>query len=180
MKLLSIVEWAKGAEIYVFCGFFASMLVVSVFGIMLFIDVYYTNKEQKTLTTSKRETNTKTGWKFFVLAFMFFTHNATAQITIPKAGDGWDLKVDSALLLIAKMDSDKYIRLIDVCDRVDFWISNYSSNSVTHDGNTIYIAIDDMKLNSINNIACILVHESMHLYYTLHPLNQSENEESNP
>jgi hypothetical protein len=112
-----------------------------------------------------------------ITTLLCLLHNVNAQISVPKAGDAWDLKVDSALLLIAKTDSDKYIRLIDVCDRVDFWISNYSSNSVSHDGNTIYISVDDMKLNSINNIACILVHESMHLYYTLHPLNQSENEE---
>lgn len=177
MTLLSIVEWAKGAEMYVFCGFFSSILLVCIFGMMLFIDVHYTNKEQKMLTTSKRETVFKSKWKFFLIGLFCVSQNVNAQIRVPKAGDAWDLKVDSALLLIAKTDSDKYIRLIDVCNGVDFWISNYSSNNVTHDGNTIYIAVEDMKLNSINNIACILVHESMHLYYTLHPSNQSENEE---
>lgn len=94
-----------------------------------------------------------------------------------KAGDGWDLKVDTALALIAQTDINVYTRVVDVCDIIDFWISPYSSNNISQDGNVIYIAVGDMKLNSASNLACIIVHESLHLYYSLHPVTQSQDEE---
>ena len=109
--------------------------------------------------------------------FLFLSIPCFSQIKIMKAGDGWDLRIDSALALIAQTDVNTYIRVIDVVDIVDFWISPYSSNNVSQDGNTIYISTGDAKMNSIANLACVLVHESLHLNYLLHPIAQTPDEE---
>ena len=109
--------------------------------------------------------------------FLFLSIPCFSQIKIMKAGDGWDLRVDSALALIAKTDVNTYIRVIDVVEIIDFWISPYSSNNVSQDGNIIYISTGDVKMNSIANLACVLVHESLHLNYLLHPIEQTADEE---
>ena len=109
--------------------------------------------------------------------FLILSIPCSSQIKVMKAGDGWDLRVDSALALIAQTDVNTYIRVIDVVDIVDFWISPYSSNNVSQDGNTIYISTGDAKMNSIANLACVLVHESLHLNYLLHPIAQTPDEE---
>jgi hypothetical protein len=86
-----------------------------------------------------------------------------AQIKVDKAGDGWDLKVDSSLNLIKQYDSAKYKLLLDVCNRIEFWNGSYSTN----DGEKIIvICAKDVKLGSINNLAAVAVHESLHLYYS--------------
>lgn len=86
-----------------------------------------------------------------------------SQIKIDKAGDGWDLKVDSALQIIQQYDSAKYNLLTGACNRVEFWNGSYSTN----DGNSvIVVSVGDVKLNSINNLAAVIVHESLHLYFT--------------
>jgi hypothetical protein len=96
--------------------------------------------------------------------FLFLAVPCFSQIKIDKAGDGWDLKVDSAIQLIKQVDIDKYKLLDTNCSQVSFMISPYSSCSLENGQGHIYIAVDDLKLNSINNIAVVLVHESLHLY----------------
>jgi len=88
-----------------------------------------------------------------------------SQIVIDKAGDGWDSKIDSALQLIKKTDIKKYQLLDSVCGKVEFWSSGFSSNEGKY-GNkgVILVAVKDVKLNSINNLAVVLVHESLHLH----------------
>ena len=95
---------------------------------------------------------------------LFLAVPCFAQIKIDKAGDGWDLKVDSAIQLIKIVDIDKYKLLDTNCSQISFMISPYSSCELENGKGHIYIAVDDIKLNSINNIAVVLVHESMHLY----------------
>jgi len=95
-------------------------------------------------------------------------------IYVSKAGDGWDLKVDSAITLIKNIDSVKYSRLLRVCTNVDFWAGKFSSN----DGDkTILVSVNDVKLNSVNNLAAILIHESMHLYISQNNIQLTLNEE---
>ena len=87
--------------------------------------------------------------------------NSYSQISIDKAGDGWHLKIDSALTLISQYDSAKFELLNDVCSKIEFWNGSYSTN----DGDTvIVVAVNDVKLGSINNLALVLIHESLHLY----------------
>lgn len=88
-----------------------------------------------------------------------------AQIEVSKVGDGWDKKVDSALMLIKKTDIEKYQLIDSVCEKVDFWISGFSSNEGSYGTKgTILISVKDVQLNSINNLAVVLVHESLHLH----------------
>ena len=104
--------------------------------------------------------------KGLFLTWMLFVANlAFGQIKIDKAGNGWDLKIDSALQLIKKVDIEKYQLIDSVCDRVEFWSSGFSSNEGSYGGKgTILVAIKDVQLNSINNLAVVLVHESLHLH----------------
>jgi hypothetical protein len=96
---------------------------------------------------------------------LFITNLAFGQIKIDKAGNGWDLKIDSALQLIKEVDIEKYQLIDSVCGRVEFWSSGFSSNEGSY-GNkgTILVAVKDVQLNSINNLAVVLVHESLHLH----------------
>lgn len=89
-----------------------------------------------------------------------------AQINIHKAGDGWHLKVDSAIQLIKETDYEKAIVLDSVCKKIEFWQGSFSTNEGSY-GNkgTILISVKDVKLNSINNLAAVLVHESLHLLF---------------
>ena len=104
--------------------------------------------------------------KGLLLICLFFINNlAYSQIKVDKAGDGWQLKIDSALQLIKKVDIEKYQLIDSVCERVEFWTSGFSSNEGSY-GNkgTILVAVKDVQLNSINNLAVVLVHESLHLH----------------
>ena len=101
----------------------------------------------------------------FLTGMLFIANLTFGQIKIDKAGNGWDLKIDSALQLIKKVDIEKYQLIDSVCERVEFWASGFSSNEGSY-GNkgTILVAVKDVQLNSINNLAVVLVHESLHLH----------------
>lgn len=104
--------------------------------------------------------------KLYLLILFLLPNILLSQIIIDKAGDGWDLKVDSALQLIKKTDLPKYQLLNDVCTSVGFWMNDFSSCNLSKDSiGEIYISVKDIKLNSINNLAAVLVHESLHLYF---------------
>lgn len=104
--------------------------------------------------------------RLLILTYLLFITNLSfGQIKIDKAGDGWDQKIDSALQLIKKTDPEKYQLIDRVCERVEFWSSGFSSNEGSYGKKgTILVAIKDVQLNSINNLAVVLVHESLHLH----------------
>ena len=103
--------------------------------------------------------------KSLLLILLTLPNFLFSQIKIDKAGDGWDLKVDSALQLIKRTDIEKYRLLDSVCGKVEFWSSGFSSNEGKYgEKGIILVAVKDVKLNSINNLAVVLVHESLHLH----------------
>ena len=108
-------------------------------------------------------------WKMSKILFIFlflFPLYSYSQIKVDKAGDGWDLKIDSALSLIRTVDLQKYELLDSVCQEISFWVSDFSSNELSKEGiGRIYVATGDVKLGSINNLAVVLVHESLHLLF---------------
>lgn len=111
----------------------------------------------------------------FLLLFYLFSTTCFGQIVVDKAGDGWDLRVDSALNLIKINDPSKYTLLKNYCNKIEFWNGCYSTN----DGiKSIIISTGDIKLGSVNNLAAVVIHESLHLYYsnTLHTLDVQEEE----
>ena len=99
---------------------------------------------------------------FFLLLFVVLFTPIHSQVKIDDVGDGWKLRVDSAVALIRNTDSDKYGLLIKVCDHVSYWNGGFST---IEDSSTILITQKDMLYGSINNIAAIIIHESKHLYY---------------
>ena len=113
---------------------------------------------------------------FLLLLLMPFT--SSGQIRIDKAGDGWDLKIDSALTVIKQTDSQKFQLLDSVCQEVSFWISDFSSNELVENKGRIYVSVKDVKLG-INNLACVLVHESLHLYFLRKGVQMTPAEEEN-
>lgn len=88
--------------------------------------------------------------------------NTSAQIKVADVGDGWKNKVDSALELIKTYDPQKYTILTTYCDHVGYWNGSFST---TEGSSTIMISTREMRAGNVNNIAAILVHESLHLYY---------------
>ena len=101
--------------------------------------------------------------KYFVVLFLvLFNYNVVGQIKVDNVGDGWVEKVNQAITLIKKVDSEKYDKLIEVCDHITFWNGKFST---TEDNHTIMISQTDIMNGSINNVAAVLVHESRHLYF---------------
>jgi len=115
--------------------------------------------------------------RLFYSLLLLLTIPCYGQPIISKAGDSWDLKIDSAIQLIKEYDFEKYHTFTEVCQRIDFWKSSFSSTSIVEGHYTILVADADVKLNSINNLAAVLVHESLHLLIAMQDLNISEREE---
>jgi len=96
-----------------------------------------------------------------ILFFIFITGSLFSQITIDDVGDGWKSKVESALELIKITSPDHFAEVQRNCSRITFWIGNFST---TTDSSTVMICRKDININSINNLACVIIHESHHLY----------------
>jgi hypothetical protein len=108
------------------------------------------------------------------IILLLLSFNCYSQIKIDDVGDGWKSKVDSALVLIKTYDSFSYSIVTDHCNHITFWLNNFSS---TQDPSTILIATKDMKIESINNLACLIVHEAHHLRFRHYGVIMTESEE---
>jgi len=105
---------------------------------------------------------------------LFFANTTFAQIKVVDAGDDWKEKVDSAIQLIKETDSVSYKILVENCKSVEYTLGNFST---TYPPYAIAISVKDLKINSVNNIACVLVHESYHLYLFNHGIVLEPNRE---
>jgi hypothetical protein len=76
-----------------------------------------------------------------LLLFVTLFSPIYSQIKIDDIGDGWKLRVDSALTLIKNTDSDKYELLSEVCNHISFWNGGFST---VEDTSTILITQRDM------------------------------------
>ncbi len=95
-----------------------------------------------------------------ILFFIFLSNSLFSQITIDDVGDGWKSKVDSALSLIERTSPEHWSEVELYCKHITFWIGDFST---TIDSSTIMISRKDININSINNLACLIIHESHHL-----------------
>lgn len=109
-----------------------------------------------------------------VLIFTLLTLPVFSQIRVDDVGDGWKLKIDSALTLIKKTDPDVYKQVISNCNYITYWMGNFSS---TQDSSTILISTKDMNIGSVNNLACVIVHESHHLFIKRSKIKMTPNKE---
>jgi hypothetical protein len=113
--------------------------------------------------------NALIGILFFLLPYVSF-----GQIKVDDVGDGWKGKIDSALTLIKEYDSISYKHVMENCDHITYWLGSHSTSQYP---SSVVIAVQDMKINSINNIACIIVHETVHLKLHAKEVNISGNRE---
>jgi hypothetical protein len=112
----------------------------------------------------------------FLISYVLFL-DTDKPIHISKVGDNWNQKVDSAILLIKLTDKNKYEELVNNCDTIDFSFMDFSTTELPR---TIVISNKDINLNSINNLAAVLVHESHHLYlYNTNNKSSADEEELN-
>jgi hypothetical protein len=96
-----------------------------------------------------------------VVFFLFLTQTLFSQILVDDVGDGWKSQVDSALMLIEKTSPQHWDEVKKYCTHITYWLGDFST---TTDSSTVMISTKDMKLNSVNNLACIIIHEVHHLY----------------
>ena len=100
---------------------------------------------------------------FLTLILLAATSVSHAQIHIDQAGDDWRAKADSAISLIKTAPAFYYKGLLSVCDSISFFNASFSSceGSLNQKG-TIFVSANDVRLG-VQNIAAVLVHESLHL-----------------
>lgn len=84
-----------------------------------------------------------------------------AQVKVPNVGPGWKAKVDSALTLIRTYDCNKYELVTEYCYEIEYWVGSFA----TTDTHSILIPTQELQNGSVNDIAAIIVHESLHLYF---------------
>ena len=97
-----------------------------------------------------------------LLIFLTLSTYSISQIKITDVGDGWKGKVEQALDTIQKYDIEKYYLIMETCKVVAFWNGGFST---TESDSIITIPSKEMNNGNIYNIAAILVHESLHLYF---------------
>lgn len=108
----------------------------------------------------------------FILYFFCF-HKCFGQIEIDGGFSEWENLVKKSIELVKQTDSSYHQTLVKNCKRISFWNGLYS----TTEDKSIVISILDLKSESANNIACVLVHESKHLELVqTKSLTQSEEE----
>ena len=108
----------------------------------------------------------------FILYFFCF-HKCFGQIEIDGGFSEWENLVKKSIELVKQTDSSYHQTLVKNCKRISFWNGIYS----TTEDKSIVISILDLKSESANNIACVLVHESKHLeLIQTKSLTQSEEE----
>jgi hypothetical protein len=105
---------------------------------------------------------------------IFFPLILSAQIKIDDVGDGWKNKVEQALDTVQKYDPEKYTLLMENCEHISYSLLPFST---TESGNTILISQKEILKGNIDDIAAILVHESLHLYLLKNHIKMAFNEE---
>ena len=98
--------------------------------------------------------------KWLLPLLLVLSQNCYAQIKVPDVGDGWKGKILLAIDKIHDCDSSKYTTLLSVCNEVEFWTGSFA----TIDKQSILIPTAELKAGIINDLAAILIHESMHLH----------------
>lgn len=105
-------------------------------------------------------------WIIFAIALIFNLNYTHAQIVVDKGGDNWAVKVDSALAIIKKTSPVHWKMVEESCNQISMWNGKVSTTQPGKgsEKGTIVISRNDFNLNSINNIAAVIVHESKHLW----------------
>jgi hypothetical protein len=105
---------------------------------------------------------------------LFLSVNLFGQIKVDDVGDGWKQTVEQAIDLIKQYDTTRYNLLLEVCTHISYSTALFST---TESENTILISQKDIQSKNINNIAAVLVHESLHLYFQRNGYKMTEHQE---
>jgi len=105
---------------------------------------------------------------------LFISVNLFGQIKVDDVGDGWKQTVEQAIDLIKQYDTTRYNLLLEVCTHISYSTAPFST---TESENTILISQKDIQSKNINNIAAVLVHESLHLYFQRKGYKMTEHQE---
>jgi hypothetical protein len=105
---------------------------------------------------------------------LFLSFNLFSQLRVDDVGDGWKQTVEQAIDLIKQYDTVRYNLLLEVCDQISYSTAPFSTTEMGH---VILISQNDIKAKNINNIAAVLVHESLHLYFEIHGYKMTEHQE---
>ena len=105
---------------------------------------------------------------------LFLSVNLFAQIKIDDVGDGWKQTVEQAIDLIKQYDTTRYKLLLENCSQISYSTAPFST---TESGCVILISQRDIKSKNVNNIAAVLVHESLHLYFQRKGYKMTEHQE---
>jgi hypothetical protein len=105
---------------------------------------------------------------------IFFPFILSSQIKIDDVGDGWKNKVEQAIEVVKQYDPEKYTLLVENCEHISYSLLAFST---TENGTTILISQKEILKGNINDIAAILVHESLHLYLLKNRIKMAFNEE---
>lgn len=106
--------------------------------------------------------NSKMRNAIFTIALLILAINASSQITVSGEDEILRSRVDSALSIIEASDTSRYNFLLENCDKIDF--SGYASPVCLSNGAMI-IPIEMINRSSVNEIAGIIVNQSMHLFF---------------
>jgi hypothetical protein len=109
-----------------------------------------------------------------LLTLLTLSTHSFSQIRITDVGDGWKGKVEQALDTIQKYDKEKYYLIMETCKVVAYWNGGFAT---TESDSIITIPTKEMNNGNIYNIAAILVHESLHLYFITTKFNLKPNVE---
>ena len=99
--------------------------------------------------------------RYLSIICLLISINCSAQ-KIDDIGDGWKATVEKALAVIKKYDSTKYNFIKAHCTKISYWLGSFAT---IEQPRTILIPTTEMNKACINDIACVIVHESLHLYY---------------
>ena len=111
-------------------------------------------------------------WTLLIL--LILSSYSFSQVRITDVGDGWKGKVEQALDTIKKYDKEKYYLIMETCKVVAYWNGGFST---IESDSIITIPAKEMNNGNIYNIAAILVHESLHLYFLTTRFNLQPNVE---
>ena len=109
--------------------------------------------------------------KLLIICLSFIPFFSFTQIKIDDVGDGWKGKVEQAIEIVKQYDSEKYTLLMENCKHISYSLLAFST---TENGNTILISQKEILKGNINDIAAILVHESLHLYLLQNQIKMAE------
>lgn len=96
------------------------------------------------------------------LALLIWTINVSSQIIIADEDEILRSRVDSALTIIEASDPSRYSLLLENCDKIAF--SNYSTPISLSNG-AVIIPVEMINGSTVNEIAGIIVNQSMHLFF---------------